>query len=180
MPQRDIATDSGVIDSDSLCTPSLILDPLYELYEGMVDTDPCSNQHSIVRARQAYTTGGLVVPWSYKGQAAKTWENQPYSVNQPWADKTVYEMRMGNIAELVVLCMAATSTYWWMTFAQKTRVNPRIIFTQRLRFMGPDGRLMKDTARFDTALMYYPRRRSQYAKFDRLYKHVARWTTWGR
>ena len=184
MPKRDIAYEGNVVDSDSLCTPPTILDPIYELYEGMIDVDPCSNPHSIVRAKIAYYTGGLTMPWSANGRVGgppgNDYENHPYSINDPWMQKAVYEMKVGHVRELVVLCMAAPSTYWWQGFMIKPRVNPRVVCTGRLKFMGPDGRPMKDTARFDTALIYYPSRKSRVAKFDRLFKHVTRWSTWGR
>lgn len=180
MSKRDIATKDGAIDSDSLCTPRLILEPVYEIFQGPVDTDPCSNPHSIVKARQSFHEHGLALPWSYNRRAAKTWQNHPYSINLPWQVKACFEMRIGNVSELLVLCMAAPSTYWWSGFMVAPRVNPRVIFTERLKFLGPDGRPMKDTARFDTALIYYPQRRAQVGKFDRLFSHVTRWATWGR
>jgi len=190
VPQRDIALPSGDVDSDSLCTPPKILDPLYELFGGIVDTDPCSNPHSIVRARQSFHEGGLLVPWSYRGREANTYENHPYSTNEPWMAKAVYEMRVGHIRELVVLCMAAPSTLWWRGFMVRPRTNPRVVFTERLKFLGADGRPIKirdkhgklheSGARFDTALIYYPTRRSRVALFDRLFAHVTRWSTWGR
>ena len=183
MPKRDIALDYGEvptsIDSDSLCTPPEILNPLYELYGGMIDTDPCSNPHSIVRARQAFHEGGLVVPWSYRGRSAKGYQNHPYSTNEPWAVKFAREWKLGHLSEHVVLCMACPSTIWWLTF-MTAPVNPRVIFTKRLNFLGPDGKPLKDSARFDTALIYYGRRRAQHRRFDALYRHVARWSTWGR
>lgn len=180
MAKRDIDTVSGSVDSDSLCTPPKILDPLYELYGGIIDTDPCSNPHSIVRARQSFHEGGLLVPWSYRGHEANTYQNHPYSTNDPWKAKAVYEMKVGHIRELVVLCMAVPSTYWWQGFMIQPRTNPRVLFTERLKFLGPDGKPLRDTARFDTALIYYPSRKSRAALFDRLFKHVTRWSTWGR
>lgn len=177
MPRRDatrrvLATNSGDLDSDSLCTPPEITVPLLELWDGPADCDPCSNEHSIVSARVAYTFGGLHRPWG-----EKTYENHPYSTNEPWIDKAVYEMKVGRVRELVILCMSATSTMWWQKAMVMPSRNPRVICTKRLPFLGPDGIRMPSGARFDTALIYYG---SRHKKFDRLYKHVARWSTWGR
>lgn len=172
MPKRDIDTDAGEIDSDSLCTPPLILDPMYELFDGIPDCDPCTNEHSIVKAKKHYTFGGLQFPWG-----RKTWENHPYSDNDPWQQKACYEMKIGNVHELLVLCMAAPSTLWWQGFMLKPRRNPRVIFTKRIAFLGPGGKKLKHGARFDTALIYYG---TKARKFDRLFQHVERWSTWGR
>jgi hypothetical protein len=172
MPRRDIETDHGEIDSDSLCTPPLIFEPMYELWGGIPDCDPCWNPHALVRAKTQYPTGGLLFPWRLN-----TYENHPYSINEPWMAKAVYEMKLGHVTELLVLCMAAPSTAWWNGFMVKPKRNPRVNFTKRLKFYGPNGRPMPHGARFDTALIYYG---SKVAKFDRLFRHVERWSTWGR
>ncbi len=166
-----VSADTGKkMTSDEWCTPPEIADPLFEFW-GQADGDPCSNDRSVVRARQRYTFGGLHRPW-WK----KTYQNHPYSKNEPWADKAVHEMRVGNVHELVVLCMTATSTVWWQTFMLKPRRNPRVILTKRLKFLGPDG-VPVDSSRFEPALIYYGKNPK---KFDRHFKHVAMWSTWGR
>jgi hypothetical protein len=172
MAKRDLDTESGEISSDSLCTPPEIIDRVYELFDGVIDCDPCSNEHSIVRATAIYTWGGLVRPWK-----RRTWENHPYSINDPCIDKACHEMRIGNVRELVILCMTATSTRWWHRAMTVPRRNPRVICTKRIKFLGPDGIPLESGARFDTSLIYYG---SKPKKFDRLFAHVAMWTTWGR
>lgn len=172
MAKRELATDSGDISSDSLCTPPDILEPLYELYKGMVDCDPCSNEHSIVKAKRAYTWGGLVRRW-----LGKTYENHPYSTNDPWIDKAIYEMRLGHVTELVILCMTATSTRWWQKAMVLPRRNPRVMCTKRIKFLGPNGKPLPHGARFDTSLIYYG---PNAMRFDKLFRRHAMWTTWGR
>ena len=172
MAKRDLDTEDGEISSDSLCTPWKIIEPVYELYRGVIDCDPCSNEHSIVKATHVYTFGGLARRW-YE----KTYENHPYSTNEPWIDKAVHEMRVGHVAELVILCMTATSTVWWKKAMVVPRRNPRVICTSRIAFLGPGGRRLKHGARFDTSLIYYgPHAR----RFDKLFAHVTQWSTWGR
>lgn len=172
MAKRDLNTDSGKIDSDSLCTPSVILHPMYELWSDPIGTDPCTNEHSIVRARRHYTFGGLSRPW-----LKETYANWPYSTNEPWADKAIHELKVGHTSELLILCMVATSTMWWKKVMTKPRRNPRVICTKRIAFLGPGGIPLESGARFDTALIYYGK---HHGKFDRLFAHVARWSTWGR
>lgn len=172
MAKRALATDSGEISSDSLCTPPDIFLRVAELYGGTIDCDPCSNEHSLVPATHVYTFGGLSRRWH-----AKTYQNHPYSTNEPWIDKGNHEMRIGNVTELVILCMTATSTVWWKKAMTIPRRNPRVICTKRIAFYGPNGRPLKNGARFDTSLIYYG---PQWKKLDRLFSHVARWSTWGR
>lgn len=172
MSKRGLATANGDISSDSLCTPSEILEPLYDLYRGRLDCDPCSNEHSIVKATHMYTYGGLVRRW-YE----RTFENQPYSTNEPWIDKAVYEMKLGHVSELVILCMTATSTVWWKKAMTLPRRNPRVMCTKRIKFLGPGGKPLPHGARFDTSLIYYG---PNTKRFDRLFSRHAMWSTWGR
>jgi hypothetical protein len=173
MAKRNLETASGEISSDSLCTPPEISLRLYELWgRDPIGCDPCSNEHSIVRAKVSYPWGGLVKPW-----ADHCYENHPYSKNEPWIDKATAEMKAGRVHELVILCMTATSTAWWKTAMNKPRRNPRVICTKRIKFLGPGGKPLPHGARFDTSLIYYGR---HTAKFDRLFARVAMWTTWGR
>lgn len=164
------AKTDNEMTSDEWCTPPKVATPL-EQFWGYADLDPCSNDRSIVKAREIYTWGGLTRPWK-----KKTYQNHPYSINEPWATKAVFEMRIGNVSELVVLCMTATSTGWWQTFMQKPKRNPRVICTKRLHFLGPDGKPI-DSSRFEPALIYYGTR---HKAFDKEFGHIAMWSTWGR
>lgn len=184
--RRIFTSDEGNADmsSDEFCTPPLIIDPLRELFAGGPDCDPCSNARSIVGAKVAYTvaTPGSLSwrPWGGPkiGTGSGTvYANWPYSTNEPWAHKACLELRTERVSELVVLCMVATSTVWWRNLMNRPKRNPRVLATPRLKFIGVDGRVTRDTSRFDPALIYYgPRVKT----FDRLFKHVARWATWGR
>jgi hypothetical protein len=170
IPKANPLPDDVPMNSDSWCTPPEISVPL-ERFWGYADLDPCSNDRSIIKAHTAYTELGLMLPWK-----RKTWQNHPYSTNEPWADKAIYEMRIGNVEELVVLCMLAASTGWWQKFMVKPRRNPRVICTKRIKFIGPD-RVQMDSSRFEPVLIYYGK---HVAKFDREFKGVAMWSTWGR
>lgn len=175
-----VTTESGVISSDSLCTPPTIADPLADFFGGPVDCDPATNEHALIRARVQYTELGLQLPWGGAGVGSGRgtwWVNWPYSTNEPWADKAIYEMKIGNAREGVVLCMSATSTMWWQSMMLRPRRNPRVICTPRIAFYGPNGKPLESGARFDTALIYYG---SRATRFDQHFRHVTRWSTWGR
>lgn len=169
-PKSEPLPDDVPMSSDEFATPPKIARPLFQFWGKC--GDPCSNDRSIVQTHDAYTFGGLNRPWWNQ-----TYSNWPYSTNEPWTDKAIYEMRIRNVSELVVLCMTAASTVWWKKLMTLPKRNPRVICTGRLKFIGPDGVPTKDTSRFDPALIYYG---SRIAKFDREFKHVTMWSTWGR
>jgi hypothetical protein len=172
------STDSEMT-SDEWCTPHDVADPLAQFFGGPVGVDPCSNDRSVVQAHTVYTWGGLSRPWCRPGFAKKgdtSFANWPYSTNDPWAGKAAYEMRVGHVRELVILCMTAVSTKWWSGLMAYKKRNPRVICTKRLKFLGPDGQ-KEDSSRFDPALIYYGTR---LKAFDREFGHLAQWSTWGR
>lgn len=170
IPKAEPQAGDVDMSSDAWCTPYEIAVPLFHFW-GYADGDPCSNERSVIRAHERYETGGLIRPWW-----AKTYQNHPYSTNDPWAAKACTELALGRVQELVVLCMTATSTKWWARFMNEPKRNPRVIATKRLAFLGPDGVAM-DSSRFEPALIYYGKRA---AAFDKEFRHVAMWSTWGR
>lgn len=189
-------------DSDSWCSPPEIADPLAQLFGGPVDIDPCSNDRSVIRARKAYTTGGLVLPWRL--DAPVTWsayQNDPYSEADAWTIKMLEELRLRNVREHVRLCMMSTSSRWWAAQCVLTARNPRILALKRISFLDyltkherdqvrrlgrvtrPAKRPLRSmtrerqTCRFEPALLYWGPRA---AAFAREFSHLTRWTTWGR
>lgn len=173
MPEVDYESRDGTgkkMTSDEWCTPwDEVGRPLYQ-FMGEVG-DPCSNDRSVIRAHSRHTMGGLVFPWWEESYA-----NWPYSKNVPWSSKAIYEMKIGNVAELVILCMTATSTVWWQNLMLGPRRNPRVVLTKRIKFIGPDGESV-DSSRFEPALIYYGKR---HKAFDREFRSIAMWSTWGR
>lgn len=161
----------GEMTTDEWCTPPDVADPLYD-FMGVVDLDPCSNDRSVVRAKQRYESGGLVLPWK-----RTVYQNHPYSANDDWSKKAQHEMDVARrVSELVILCMTATSTYWWRRLMKRTKRNPRVLLTKRLLFLGPEGKPV-DSSRFEPALIYYG---SRHSAFDKHFAHLTRWSTWGR
>jgi len=93
--------------SDSYTTPAWLTARL-----PLVDTDPCSNPRSTVRARRAYSLerklDGLALPWN--GSVFLNW---PYSNPLPWASKLRAELAAGRCTSAIVLAKLDTSTEWW-------------------------------------------------------------------
>lgn len=107
--------------SDSACTPKWLCAMLHE-----VDTDPCSNPRSHVKARRSFSLekglDGLKLPWwrgrewwehDGKPESGSVYENFTYSNPMPWCEKTIEEIRSGNCHEVIVLCKLDPSTRWW-------------------------------------------------------------------
>jgi hypothetical protein len=159
-------------EHDSWCSPQVIADGLVELFGGPVDLDPCSNGKSIIQARKAYTRGGLILPW-----AETTYANFPYSKGRVWVPKGLAELACGNVHELVLLSMFATSTGWWRSMCEYEPINPRILGLIRLEFIDPTDRGRQVVCRFEPALTYFGPRTNQ---FTRAFSHVTMWATWGR
>lgn len=168
-------------NSDSWCSPPEIADPLEQFHGGPVDIDPCSNARSIIRARQAYTRGGLVLPWRMAKPVDRTgYQNDPYSEADAWTIKMLYELAAGNVREHIRLCMMSTSSRWWAAQCSKPRRNPRILALKRIAFLDPFAKtagMKRQSCRFEPALIYFGPRA---VKFTREFTHLTRWTTWGR
>lgn len=179
-------------NSDSWCTPPAITNPLAMLMGGPVDVDPCSNDRSIVQARLALTTGGLIRPWRLTRPVDRSvYQNDPYSKAAPWTAKMLHEMACDNVKELVRLCMMSTSSQWWADMCMSDHValdsgktgmvrNPRILALRRIAFLDPfaaEAGLKRQSCRFEPALIYFG---SRSKEFDREFKHLTRWSTWGR
>lgn len=167
--------------SDSWCSPPEIADPLAQFFAGPVDVDPCSNSRSIIRARMAYTAGGLTLPWRLRRPVDETcYENFPYSMPEHWTAKLLIELASGRVREHVRLSQMDTSTKWWADQCIKPRRNPRILALKRIAFLDPfsdESGMKRESCRFAPALTYYGPRPQ---KFEREFAHLTRWTTWGR
>lgn len=168
---------------DTWCSPPEIADPLEEFYEGPVDVDPCSNSRSIIRARVAYTSGGLVYPWCLPPAMRPRYtgyENDPYSMADVWTRKMLAELRIRNLREHIRLSMFACSTKWWADMCREPKRNPRILALKRIPFLDPRPEKQGEppqVCRFEPALTYFGPRPE---RFTRVFAHLTRWTTWGR
>jgi hypothetical protein len=165
--------------SDAWCSPPEIGDPLFDLFAGPVDVDPCSNARSVIQAHLALYSGGLVLPWM-RSKPGTVYENDPYSQAATWTAKMIAELASGNVTELVRLSMMSTSTYWWSDMCTKPKRNPRVLGLKRLMFIDPEASedgMTRMTCRFEPALTYFGPRPE---KFTKTFAHLTRWATWGR
>lgn len=167
--------------SDSWCSPPEIADPLEEFHGGPVDVDPCSNPRSIIRARLALESGGLVLPWRLSKPVDYTaYENNPYSQSDAWTVKMLEELALHHVREHTRLCMMSTSAAWWADMCLKPIRNPRILALRRVAFLDPFAdrpNQKRQVCRFEPALVYFGHRPERFAK---IFQHLTRWSTWGR
>jgi hypothetical protein len=114
---------------DSWCTPKWLADAL-----PAVDTDPCSNPRSHIRAVGSYSLekgeDGLVLPW-----VGLVYVNGPYSNLLPWAERLalVYPAIKG----AGFLVNADHSPAWWKVLTRVLWL--RLDFDDRLEFDPPPG-----------------------------------------
>jgi DNA N-6-adenine-methyltransferase Dam len=166
--------------TDSWCTPPEVAVPLCDtLYQGPVSVDPFSNERSIVNAILSYFEGGFTLPW-WLGKPGDDFENPPYSLMTSATAKLIVELKLGHITQHVRLIPAMTSSRWWARQCLEPKRNPRVMFTKRISFLdpfNPDPNKRRQTCRHEPALVYYG---PKPALFDKAFKHLARWSTWGR
>ena len=176
-------TGEFVADTDKWCSPPEVVVPLHDtLYQGPADVDPFSNERSIVIARLHYFEHGFTLPWMIERDPRdrQDFENPPYSMMDAATVKLLVELKAGNVLEHVRLVPAMTSTRWWSAQCTKPKRNPRIMFTKRISFLdpfNPDPAKRRQGCRHEPALVYYG---PNWKRFDRAFKHLNRWSTWGR
>lgn len=169
--------------TDSWCSPPEVTVPLHDtLYQGPCDVDPASNPRSLVKARLHLYENGLILPWMIPDDPGdrENYENPPYSISAAFTYKLILELKIGHIKSHVRLVPAMTSSQWWADQCTKPRRNPRIIFTKRISFLDPQNptkHMRRMPCRHEPALVYYG---PKPALFDKAFKHLARWSTWGR
>lgn len=178
---RGVRGMHGAASSDWWCSPPEVTVPLAELFDGPVDVDPCSNPRSIVQARLALYSGGLVLPWRLHRPVHRTcYENFPFSSPVPWTAKLLSELKAGNVREHVRLSQMDASTQWWRDMCLLPRRNPRILVLKRIAFLDPfaeQAGKKRESCRFVPALTYFGPRPE---RFTRVFAHLTRWSTWGR
>jgi hypothetical protein len=128
-------------------TPDVIIQATLEVFEGVIDLDPCSN--SIGEPRIPATShyieseSGLLKPW-----AGKVYMNPPYGREiGTWVEKLCLEHAHGGVTEAIALVPARTDTEW---FRQISAIPNVCCFVHgRLTFVGNS-----DPAPFPSAVIY--------------------------
>ncbi|MDR3131347.1 MAG: phage N-6-adenine-methyltransferase, partial [Treponema sp.] len=100
------------------CTPQKYVNAVREMFNNMIELDPCSNEYSIVNANVEYMlpdNNGLVKEWNFK----TIYVNPPYGADREkgttiknWLKKCAEAYRKYN-SEVLALIPVATNTAHW-------------------------------------------------------------------
>jgi len=123
-------TVMGSSESPEWYTPQRIIDLTLELFNGTIDTDPCSNSKTnpAVPATFLYTKqdDGLTQIWH-----GAVYMNPPYGSEIPqWIDALVSKYESGELREAIALLPGRTDTRWF----QPLYAHPICMVRGRLQF----------------------------------------------
>lgn len=127
------------------CTPEPILEIVRETFGGTIDLDPCSNESSIVGARENWISpekDALRDLWS-----GNVYVNPPYSREHNLNFSLAWVRNTLETEAQIALVPAATGTAWFRNYAQFSTC---VAFVGRVRFIGAEA-----VTPFDLALVYY-------------------------
>lgn len=120
------------------CTPPKLVTAVRSVFDGTVDLDPCSNEHSTVGARVGYVLpdrDGLVEPWN----VGTVFVNPPYGADRErgttildWFRKASNTAQDG--FDVIVLAPVATNTTHWKRFVFPEASAVCFLADTRLRF----------------------------------------------
>jgi hypothetical protein len=121
-------------------SPFKIVSTVKSFFDGQIDLDPCSNEHSIVGSKVAYrlpTNDGLVCSWEYQ----RIYVNPPYG-RDPLRKTSIYNW-LGKCAkahrdygsEIIALVPVATNTKHWKQFVFGSANSVCFLADTRLKFL---------------------------------------------
>ncbi|HEY9835431.1 MAG TPA: DNA N-6-adenine-methyltransferase [Vampirovibrionales bacterium] len=149
-------TADSPVGTDEWYTPRHIVDRVLAFFGGEIDLDPASNSHTNpnVPARRVFTAkdDGLSQPWAkhsleHGWTPQKIWCNPPYSRNQEWAKKALFEWQAGHIEEILVLVPNKPGTQWFKNYIKMGPI--MAIIEGRLKFGNATT-----GAKFESVLIY--------------------------
>ena len=139
---------------------------------GVIDLDPCSNEHSMVDAETKYILpiNGLVESWDYK----RIFVNPPYGRNgdgttiYDWINKGVESSKLGN--EILYLIPVATNTKHFKNLIFKHAKGICFLEDTRLKFWN-NGNEDKKGAPMACCMVYFG---NNYDKFLNVFGAVGK------
>ena len=156
--------------SQNWCTPPKYLKAIREFFSGTIELDPCSNNHSIVRAKVEYQlpeVDGLKAEWRY----ATVFVNPPYGADRErgttirdWLRKCA-EAHTKHGAEVLALVPVAANTRHWKLYVWGVATAVAFLYDTRLQFL-VDGRDGGKGAPMACAMVYWG---TQYQRFEKIF-----------
>ena len=140
-------------------TPPKYVDAIREFFGGAICLDPCSNRHSIVRAKVEYTLpeqDGLRETWNHP----TIFVNPPYGLDREhgtsikrWMARCEEANRLYR-SEVIALVPVATNTGHWKNYVYGKATAICFLYDTRLRFL-VDGADAGKGAPMSCALIYW-------------------------
>ena len=157
---------AGRNNSESLsnhwCTPPKYADAVRDFFDGAIDLDPCSSEHSILGAEvefQLPETDGLAVEWNYP----TIFVNPPYGADRErgttikdWIGKCSQSHQEYG-SEVLALVPVATNTRHWKLYVWETAACVAFLYDTRLKFL-INGREENKGAPMSCAIVYWGHR----------------------
>ncbi len=151
-------------------TPKKYVNAVKQIFNGEIDLDPCSNEYSIVNAKNEYSLpekDGLKESWNF----STIYVNPPYGADRvrgttikKWLAQCVIANRDYN-SEVLALVPVATNTGHWKqsVFGQATAIC--FLYDTRLKFL-INGIEEKKGAPMACAMIYWG---DNYSKFNDIF-----------
>lgn len=160
-------TTSG---SQNWCTPPRYVEAIRMFFGGAIDLDPCSNSHSVVRARTEYRlpdADGLQESWNFP----TIYVNPPYGADRSrgttiknWL-RRCSESHRSHRSEILALIPVATNTSHWKHYVWGVASGIAFLYDTRLKFL-VDGRDGGKGAPMSCAMIYWG---SHFRRFDEVF-----------
>ncbi len=142
-------------------TPEKYVTAVREVLGGVIHLDPCSNEHSIVRAKVEYRLperNGLLDSWDYP----TIYVNPPYGRDQRsgtsiknWLQRCSMAFRDYG-SEVLALVPVATNTRHWKDYVFSDATSVCFLYDTRLRFL-ENGQDVGKGAPMSCAMIYWGR-----------------------
>jgi hypothetical protein len=112
---------------DSWCTPLWIVELLLKVWDG-IDTDPCTNDCSLVPAHIKYDCSSFELDGMQQPWVGRVYCNPPYSDPGPWYERAALFAAKG--CEVFLLVNVTTTTKAWNRFRPR---QPAVTWAEELR-----------------------------------------------
>jgi hypothetical protein len=156
--------------SKDWCTPPKYVNAIREFFGGRIELDPCSSEHSIVKADVEWIlpeVDGLREEWNYR----TIYVNPPYGADRErgttirdWLRKCA-EAHSKYGAEVLALVPVATNTRHWKFYVWGAATAVAFLYDTRLRFL-VNGRDIGKGAPMSCAMVYWGFR---YHRFEQVF-----------
>lgn len=147
-------------------TPPALIKPITSFFDGSIDLDPCSNEHSLVNAKESFALpekNGLIEKW----EANTIFVNPPYGRNgktsiYDWLNKAVIEFEQNK--QIIFLIPVATNTRHFKNLIFKHFNAICFLHDTRLKFYS-NGIEIKKGAPMACCLCYIGAKKNEFGLF---------------